>query len=159
MHASDLLRSVINKPQAISSSSHGNATLSTDLSSNASKAFGTSLQNSFASSLETMNPILPPGTQKQPTKPPVVLVCLCSPTNHAGSFRCRLHRASKERSHPKTPLQRTSPPPYEEQNSSARIQGHDKTMETRGVSLPACPAIAQERGRISLSRLSVCGKY
>ncbi|KAH7859078.1 hypothetical protein Vadar_031303 [Vaccinium darrowii] len=33
--------------------------------------------------------------------------CLCSPTNHAGSFRCRLHRATSPTASALTGLQRT----------------------------------------------------
>eukprot|EP00249_Psilotum_nudum_P000969 c13203_g1_i1 orf=3-455(-) len=40
---------------------------------------------------------------KKPTSPPTKMVCLCAPTTHAGSFRCRLHRGNSKQ-FSRTPL-------------------------------------------------------
>lgn len=40
---------------------------------------------------------LPKDLASKRSSSPVKMTCMCSPTNHPGSFRCRFHRAQKQR--------------------------------------------------------------
>ncbi|KAL2651382.1 hypothetical protein R1flu_019510 [Riccia fluitans] len=94
MHASNLLKAVL-KPRSITSSGQS-------LNTNDSK----SRSSSRASKPETSLSVSV--SKKAAPK----MSCLCAPTNHAGSFRCRLHRGNQQSwgGKPLTPAAPAAPP-------------------------------------------------
>eukprot|EP00249_Psilotum_nudum_P000640 c12710_g1_i1 orf=163-645(+) len=93
------------KPTKVSSSAPRMITNSSNLSVNSPTKDTSSLQKNSGSKLEDRNIVPATSPTKQST--PSASLCLCSPTRHAGSFRCRLHRASEDWHRPAT--QRNSP--------------------------------------------------
>lgn len=104
MHASNLLKAVL-KPRNLSSttsSGKGQSLVTTTTTTTT-----TPQQNDVVSTKGKRNisspdfshpsaGVIAKKSSHHPSSPPAVkMVCLCSPTNHPGSFRCRLHRAEK----------------------------------------------------------------
>lgn len=85
MHASNLLKAVL-KPRSITSSSSGQSLNQKDSQSRGNRP----------SSPETSSASLSVSKKSSSTPVPVKMSCLCAPTNHAGSFRCRLHRGTQQ---------------------------------------------------------------
>lgn len=84
MHASNLLKAVL-KPRSINSS--GGQSLNSKESSKSRGPRAASPDSGLSLSV--------PKKGGPPPKPAVKMSCLCAPTNHAGSFRCRLHRGTQ----------------------------------------------------------------
>ncbi|BBM99524.1 hypothetical protein MPTK1_1g21860 [Marchantia polymorpha subsp. ruderalis] len=84
MHASNLLKAVL-KPRSITSSSSGQS-LNTKDSKSRSGPRASTPETSLSLSV----------SKKATTAAPAKMSCLCAPTNHAGSFRCRLHRGGQQ---------------------------------------------------------------
>lgn len=82
MQASNLLKAVL-KPQSFTSSSERK-------SLNISKARGTRPPLADSGLHLVVNKKI------APVPKPVKMSCICAPTNHAGSFRCRLHRGTQQ---------------------------------------------------------------
>lgn len=84
MHASNLLKAVL-KPQSLTSSSERKS-----LSTKDSKSRGSRPPSADSGLHLSVN------KKSGPVPKPVKMSCLCAPTNHAGSFRCRLHRGNQQ---------------------------------------------------------------
>lgn len=82
MHASNLLKAVL-KPRSISSNSSGQKLNAKDARGPQSSSPDSGLSLSVTKKASPA------------PKPAVKMSCLCAPTNHAGSFRCRLHRSTQ----------------------------------------------------------------
>lgn len=100
MHASNLLKAVL-KPRSLSSttsSGKGQSLTTTTTTPQQNDVVSTKGKRNI-SSPDFPNPsasVIAKKSSHHPSSPPAVkMVCLCSPTNHPGSFRCRLHRAEK----------------------------------------------------------------
>jgi hypothetical protein len=86
MHASNLLKAVL-KPRSISGSSQGQSLNSKDSKSRGNRGAAAPDSGLSLNVTKKGGPI---------PKPAVKMSCLCAPTNHAGSFRCRLHRGNQQ---------------------------------------------------------------
>jgi hypothetical protein len=102
MHASNLLKAVL-KPRNLSSTTSSGkgqslVTTTTTTTPQQNDVVSTKGKRNI-SSPDFPNPsasVIAKKSSQHPSSPPAVkMVCLCSPTNHPGSFRCRLHRAEK----------------------------------------------------------------
>ncbi|KAJ7558904.1 hypothetical protein O6H91_04G061200 [Diphasiastrum complanatum] len=92
MHVSNLLRTVL-KPQGLSSTSSkkpaGNSRANRRDGGLGSYRLGESSGELYFSNGQWL--------RKRSQSTPPKAACLCAPTNHPGSFRCRLHRSSQIR--------------------------------------------------------------
>ncbi|KAL3700368.1 hypothetical protein R1sor_018390 [Riccia sorocarpa] len=136
MHASNLLKTVL-KPRSITSSSSGQSLNPKDSKSRS----GPRTSASEASLSLTVS-----------QKPTAKMSCLCAPTNHAGSFRCRLHRGNQQSwggrpvnpappappappkttstpAESRTPVSRESPMPAVDIGLSKRLLHHPTTRQ------------------------------
>lgn len=84
MNASKLLKAVL-RPRALQTNAGRSPTVST--------TDGPSSRRSL--SPDSRLPTSTLGGSKR-SSTPVKMTCMCSPTNHPGSFRCRFHRAQKQ---------------------------------------------------------------
>eukprot|EP00249_Psilotum_nudum_P000494 c12263_g1_i1 orf=91-600(-) len=131
MYPPNLLRPVMSNPRKFSASP---PSISTKPSVPLSK-IDTTLHSNLPSNSETRNnQVAIPSIPKQSSHPdsPARRVCLCSPTSHAGSFRCRLHRATqKEWPHPVIPRHSTSSALHDDESSVLRILGQEQQAVVR----------------------------
>jgi hypothetical protein len=88
MHASNLLKAVL-KPRSLSSTTSGRkqslVTPQNEVTTKGKRI--SSLDHSLPSATSVIA-----RKSSHSSSPPVKVTCLCSPTNHPGSFRCRHHR-------------------------------------------------------------------
>jgi hypothetical protein len=126
MHASNLLKAVL-KPRSITSSSERKTLNTKDSNSRGRRP------SSPDSGLHLIV-----NKKSGPVPKPVKMSCLCAPTNHAGSFRCRLHRGNQQSwggknlgpspTTPKSPTATTtkgsSPMPIDGENGSSKRVVH-----------------------------------
>lgn len=88
MHASNLLKAVL-KPRSLSSTTSGRkqslVTPQNEVTTKGKRI--SSLDHSLPSATSVIA-----RKSSHSSSPPAKVTCLCSPTNHPGSFRCRHHR-------------------------------------------------------------------
>lgn len=97
MNASKLLKAVL-RPRTLQNNVGRSPTVTTD---------GPSSRRSLSPDSRLPSSTL--GSKRSST--PVKMSCMCSPTNHPGSFRCKYHRAQKQAavvSIPSSPRKKTS---------------------------------------------------
>ncbi len=145
MHASNLLKAVL-KPQAPSSREKSPVTVS---------EVPCGKIPSKKSARKTM----------VSTSAPVKMTCLCAPTKHAGSFRCRLHRSQTQWGGRPMP---SSPPKTEEVEAVLGVSPEPRTSSVPEmilkpvVSLPAPPpnslTRSPPRGASRLNRMAIASQ-
>ncbi|CAM6046567.1 unnamed protein product [Sphagnum compactum] len=145
MHASNLLKAVL-KPQAPSSGEKSPVTAS---------AVPCAKISSKKSAKKTM----------VSTSAPVKMTCLCAPTKHAGSFRCRLHRSQTQWGGRPMP---SSPPKTEDVEVVLGVSPEPRTSSIPEmilkpvVSLPAPPpnslTRSPPRGASRLNRMAIASQ-
>lgn len=140
MHASKLLKGVlISRTLNSTSSDQESSSASTNAPARGKRAF------SSDSSALTSASLVPKKTSSSPVK----TTCLCAPTKHAGSFRCRLHRVTQKhwdgrQIHPtstSTASSSTSLPANE--NSAAAVGVITTTPWANGVAVPATGCLSR----------------
>ncbi|CAK9278705.1 unnamed protein product [Sphagnum jensenii] len=97
MHASNLLKAVL-KPRALSTTAGKKQSLVNTPQNDGSCTKGNLMSSSDHSSLPSAASVIArqSSLRHSSSPPPVKMTCLCSPTSHPGSFRCRLHRTDKQ---------------------------------------------------------------
>jgi hypothetical protein len=102
MHASNLLKAVL-KPRTLSTTAGKKQSLVNTPQNDGSCTKGNLMSSSDHSSLPSAASVIArqsslrhSSLRHSSSPPPVKMTCLCSPTSHPGSFRCRLHRTDKQ---------------------------------------------------------------
>lgn len=95
MHASNLLKAVL-KPRSMSAKSSKNSSSLGDHGAKSKRSMSFDSCLTSAASI-TAKKLLSASSST------VKMTCMCSPTNHPGSFRCRLHRAQSATIVPSSP--------------------------------------------------------
>lgn len=86
MHAQNLLKAVL-KPRSLSASS----------SKRSSVNGGSGRERASSPDGRLPSASVAPRKSVSASSSPVKMTCMCSPTNHPGSFRCRFHREQQKR--------------------------------------------------------------
>jgi hypothetical protein len=134
MHASNLLKAVL-KPRSLSSTTSGRK------QSLVTPQNEVTTKGKRISSLDHSLPSATSVIARKPShssSPPVKVTCLCSPTNHPGSFRCRHHRTGN-------PLGSASASSSKTSGASSRVPAADSRQAAHMIrangmhNLPSLP--------------------